>query len=450
MLITERELRIIELLKQYCPEWEAKTDDEGYVCTQTCDNRTITVRFIHITRDKTGSFWSRILIYNTEAGEDTIFRGTINISSDIDIMRKLKEWELNRPSDEPTFTDCVIPLIKQFDHALHRQAFEGSYIRLISLVEFVNKLPEQKPPLIEGLVNQGEVIMIYGPSGVGVTTFLMNLAAHTIAGREFLGFAIQHPLKVGYWHFEGSPWEMKAKADKLSRELRGFNENLLYRREYKFKISDADGEATLRNIIEDHELEILIIDNLPNFRGSCNENDASEMTDFVMNPLCNIAGSTGCAIIFAHHTGRETKDKRTGRIIYPIAPRGSTEIEGNCDMTLRYCWDETDANLRSLESHKRRASDKEEIKKTLRINLLTELLQEVEREVGEQEFSLYLSAEEIKAMRLGLELTQKQLAKRIGTSEKSVKNWEAGKATPEDRFRRKLWELQTEKLAEGI
>lgn len=455
MLISDRVLRTIELAKQFCPGWEIAPEEEGYKCIRSFDDHTATVRLLEVVTDRSQNYNIRVLIYDSRDGdEDPIFRGRINISDDSNIVEKFNRWELTVALDNTVqvkkISAPIRSLLKNFDHALHRQAFEGSQIYLSTLLEFVSRLPEQKPPLIEGLINQGEIIMFYGPTNVGVTTLFMNLAAHALAGKDFLGFRIPRPVKrVGYLHFEGWPRQMERMAKKLARGFPGFPESLFYLREYTWKISDPDGEATLRNVITNRELEMVFIDNLINFIGSINVNDPSEVTDFVMSRLSNVSGSTGCPIIFAFHSGQPSLERSTGRTTHPGRPMSSVEFPGHSDLTVRYSFGDTREDPRILETDKIRSSETPSFRREIQHHPLTELLTLVEEPEAE-EIAPFVSSEMVKEIREKLGLTQQELANKIGAGERTIKTWEAGDSAPQDEFRKKLWELYRETELEEI
>jgi DNA-binding transcriptional regulator YiaG len=437
---------ILELVKQYDAGWTGEIEPEGYKFTK----ETLKVRFLN-TRLEKGDYHSRVLVYSEDISIDPIYVKRADISDDqkieYDIRKPIEDTQLEEEKAEQ-----IVSLIKHFRHALHRQALEGSQIHLVSLAEFVNKLPERKPPLVEGLINQAEIVMLYGPTGHGVTTLMLNMAAHVIFGRDFLGFKIPRPIpNVGYLHFEGWPLDMEVKAKRLAKEFPGLPDKLFYHREYSFKITDPDGEATLRNIILNRELELLFIDNLINYIGGINVNDPNEVTNFVMNRLSNVSGSTGCAIVFGWHTGQASVSKRTGELVHPQRPMASIEFAGHSDLTARYARHPTREDIhvfQCTEDDKRRASDKATFRIETGLNPLTELITFADTE--QERIAPAISPEHIREIRKKRGESQEQFAKAVGISESSIKRWENGKAVPEDRFRRTLWELQMELEAKDI
>ena len=457
-MIDDRILRVIELTKQYCPGWEIMPEEEGGLKgVRSFGDYTTTVRLLHIAQDENHNNFARALIYDSREGDDPIFRSRLNISDSTEIMEKFRKWKLDVAPD-PDRVVKEIPkevksLIEHSDHALHTQAFEGSQIYLPTLTEFIKQLPERKPPLIVGFADQGDVIMFYGPTGHGITSLMLNIAAHLMFGRDFLGLKIPRPVpNIGYLHTEGSARVMEEKAKRLAKLFPGFPDKLFYIREGRFKITDPDGEATLRNIATNRNLEACFIDNLINFIAGINVNDPNEVSNFVMNRISNVAVVTGCTFFFAWHTGQPTLSRRTGNLFHPLTPMSSIEFAGHSDLTCRYAKDPSREGPRIwqvTEDDKRRSTDKLLFRMEAQQNPLTELitLADSEEEVTP---APYLGKEDIKALREKRGWTQNQLADEIGTTVREIRRWEKGEAEPGDEFRRKLWALQSQDMAEDI
>ena len=451
MLLADRD-KVVELAKKLCPGFLVEATGEEFTFTQELSG--LRIRFFSINTDRYEDFHSRIIIQDKDITDEAIFRKRLDISDDQEIDVKLRDplhYILSNKLDtEGTkqLTDIVCSVVREFDHALHRTAEEGAEIQMLPIEEFIKNIPERKP-LVEGLINQGEVVMCFAPTNAGATMLLLNLAACCVTGRDFLGFKIPEPLKVGYWDFENDPVEMESRIKALNREFPGFKDKLIYYRDYEHKIGNIGGEATLKKLILKHDLDILIPDNLPSFKGEHEEN-TDEIVDPVMIPLCNAAGFTRCAIVFPHHTKKEAKVKG-GYVRYPDEPRGFTEIEGKCDASYKYIpIDDRDnhvsiaanSTIREFKSRKIRATNKRHFRMVVTINPLNHYITQVGDElVEEPEVVLPMNPEQIRELRTKLNITQKELADRIETSERSVIRWEKGEADPQEEQRRKLWEL---------
>lgn len=445
---------MVELAATYCPQWAGSSTTDGFIFKHK--DGTLELRFYHIVQDSFKEFRVRMVFFDRSIADEALFRTHANISDDYETERKISEtlayaigqrFQDSKRGDATAVT--FVQLIKEFSHALHVQADEGSRTRMAGISEFLKHLPEHRT-LIDGLIDQGEVVMLYAPSGKGASTFLMNLMFCAWTGTTFLDdFKIPEPLRVGYVQYEGSPWETLDRFKRLSQAFPGFDyEQIPFHREYERKLSDPDAEATWRNLIEDNDLDILIPDDFSSFRGNYDENSSND-TKEVVNRMSNAAVATGSAIIFPHHVGKETEDKRTGRIYYPLTPRGSTEIEGKCDGSFRFVPDpERPRELRLLDSHKVRSSSRGEVHKVLTYDEGTMLVREASildrRDLlePEPEEAPFQDPKDITRLREQMGLTQGQLAERIGAGVRSVNGWEAGRSSPQAKYRARLEALR--------
>jgi DNA-binding transcriptional regulator YiaG len=429
---SDREQQILDLVAEYCPGWQGTvTGPNAFNFTQGDAN----VRTVDIRETRQGDYSSRVLIYMGE-DEKPISRERVIMSSDKRIEEYLMDLDISEQSKM-----AITELLVELAHACHKQAEIGAELEPLTIGEFIDQGPEEKPPLIERIINEGEVVMIYGPSGVGCSVLLLNLLAHASLGIDFNSFVVPQPVNCCYIDFELPLAESKRRLSRITHVYPELRTRLKYLREYRFRISEPGGEATLRRLIRRHNIKLLALDNFPSFIGSIDPNDAGEVTDFVMVRLCNVAASEKCSIIFTHHTGKVITQK-SGKFVVPEQPRGSTEIEGKCDMTFRYTWNEPDFSLRKLESRKTRGIDSSSVEAYFSLNKLTMLLHEELMYKEEQEPTPRpISPQEIREIRERLNLTQEQLAERLSVDSRSVKRWEAGENKPGADYRRKLRNL---------
>jgi DNA-binding transcriptional regulator YiaG len=430
---SDRERQILDLMGEYCPEWQGTvTGPNAFRFTQG----DVTIRTVDIRETRQGDYSSRALIYMGK-DEKPIARERVIISSDRKIEEYLKDLDINGENKT-----LISELLVELAHACHKQAEIGAELEPLSVGEFIDQAPDEKPPLIERIINEGEAVMIYGPSGVGCSVLLLNLLAHASLGIDFNSFVVPQPVNCCYIDFELPLAESKRRLSRIARVYPELRTRLKYLREYRFRISEPGGEATLRRLIRRHNIKLLALDNFPSFIGSIDPNDAGEVTDFVMVRLCNVAASEKCGIIFPHHTGKIIRQK-SGKVVVPEQPRGSTEIEGKCDMTFRYTWDEFNPSLRKLESRKTRGIDSSQVEAYFGLNKLTMLLrEELMDEEEEEPTPRPISPQEIREIREKLNLTQEELAEKLSVDPRSVKRWEAGESKPSAECRKKLWSLE--------
>ncbi|MFC1905190.1 AAA family ATPase [Chloroflexota bacterium] len=446
--------KIIESVASFNPAWKGQATSSSYIFKLATEK--MEVRFYNILQERNLEFSAKVIVFNYNVKKDALWRTRITISDDYHIETHIASVVANAVSSHSNNSELghqigklIMDLVKDFSHALNKHVEEGARIKMVGIRSLVENLPKKKV-LIENFVNQGEVIMIYAPSGKGASTLLLNMVLCCWTATSFIGFKIPKPLRVGYWQFEGSPWETLERLETMAKSFNNFDIDLIpCQREYERQLSDPDARATWRNLILDHELDILVPDDFSSFRGAFDENNANDMST-AGKLLGNIAAGTGCAIVFPHHTGKATEEKRTGRLLYPYSYRGSSEIEGKVDGAFRFVPDaERPKDMRLLESVKLRATAKSEVRKALVYSEDTLIVREAllsEQPVSEAERNTeeapFFSPEDIRRLREKCSMTQKQFADRVGTHEKTVYRWEHNDGTPQAEHRKRLKSLE--------
>jgi AcrR family transcriptional regulator len=121
----------------------------------------------------------------------------------VQLGNKIVAMAGNRDTDPETFNTSIKQLVDLQQPTA--PAFTSS-----RLTECGSWDIAQRDPVIEGVVNKGDVLIVSAPSKARKTWFLMNLAVHAATGREFLGMQCRRS-KVLYVDFELSQDALKAR-----------------------------------------------------------------------------------------------------------------------------------------------------------------------------------------------------------------------------------------------
>ncbi len=198
-------------------------------------------------------------------------------------------------------------------------------------------------------LNLGGGMLLAGPTGVGKSSFAMDLAMSFGAGLERFGFKPARPLKsliVQAENDDGDLYEMQAG---VGRGL-GFTAEQLaevFARVQFVTIDDLCGEAFLRELALLLELarpDILWLDNLLSYLGG-DVSSQEVVSKFLRNGLNPLLHRFGCACILIHHTnkppsGKEKPQWQAGD--YAYLGSGSSEIAN---------WARAVIAIRSIGSH---------------------------------------------------------------------------------------------------
>ena len=221
----------------------------------------------------------------------------------------------------------------------------------------VRSIGDLRPPpildpnvLIEkNFLNLGGGMVLAGPTGVGKSSFAMDLAMSFGAGLERFGFKPARPLKSLIVQAENDDRDLYEMQAGVGRGL-GFTPEQLaevFARVKFVTIDDLCGEAFLRELALLLELarpDILWIDNLLSYLGG-DVSSQEVVSKFLRNGLNPLLHRFGCACILIHHTnkpasGKEKPDWQAGDLAY--LGSGSAEIAN---------WARAVIAIRSIGSH---------------------------------------------------------------------------------------------------
>ena len=214
--------------------------------------------------------------------------------------------------------DLIADEVKKFKEAqaykASGQCFADSNLNVTEILNY----PEPEC-LIEGIIDQDSVGFLYSASGLGKTTFMVNMMLCVATGTKFLG----RPVKKGrvlYIAGEGQaligqlvrawkaahPWAHLADEDftlhKVALMLEG-----------KAPVADATAHIT------ENEYVAVVVDTLNNSAGTLGENDSTGMSLLMAAGRTLIAGVPSSTLVFVHHSGYDREHMRGSTALYASA-----------------------------------------------------------------------------------------------------------------------------------
>lgn len=195
--------------------------------------------------------------------------------------------------------------------------------------------------LVDQVVGEGDLVILYGQPGGGKTFVLLDLVAAACLGREWIGnwqpdngwkgrFRVNRPLTVAYCPTEGVgglPDRFRATADFWGIHA-GTLPNLFVLRE-GVQLFDGRARNSIQQLAHDWQsqplppLDLLIVDTLAGALAGGDENSARDV-GIALDNLRYTMNRLGCAVILAHHT-RKSDDTE----------RGSSALRGAADTMLQ-------------------------------------------------------------------------------------------------------------------
>ncbi len=182
--------------------------------------------------------------------------------------------------------------------------------------------------IVKGLLSQGAMSVVYGPSNSGKTFLALDLAFHIAIGSAWRGRRIRQAA-VLYLAAEGgrgvanriAALKMETGVCEVPLALRRAGLDLLHNQANLQELVDL-ARAVQENF---PELPLLIvIDTLSRIMAGGDENSAADMTALIRN-IDAIREATGAHIMLVHHTGKDTARGARGHSSLRAAT--DTEIE---------------------------------------------------------------------------------------------------------------------------
>ena len=157
-------------------------------------------------------------------------------------------------------------------------------------------------------LQKGGSLLITAQSGIGKSSFAMQMAMSWACGRELFGIPAKHPLKIGILQAEGDVGDMAQSFQGVMSGMRLNNDEraLAKANLHFFNESSKRGQDIIdmaRKIIVRHKLDVIVLDPLLAYMGG-NINDGTDVTNFCRGLLEPMLKETGCIAIVIHHEGK--------------------------------------------------------------------------------------------------------------------------------------------------
>ena len=185
--------------------------------------------------------------------------------------------------------------------------------------------------LVKGWLGAEQMSVIYGPSNVGKSFFVLDLAFHIAANKEWQGARVNggpvlYLATEGGNAFRNRVYALKQQQDEADVPLaiRASPVDLLN--------PEADMPelgALCKQIETTHgKLAMIVVDTLSRAMAGGDENGPTDMTAFIRN-LDALRDYTGAHILIVHHTGKDTAQGARGHSSLRAATDTEIELENN-------------------------------------------------------------------------------------------------------------------------
>lgn len=200
-----------------------------------------------------------------------------------------------------------------------------------------DNLPDLAPELISGVLRQGHKMLVSGPSKVGKSWLLIELARAIATGGEWIGFECRQG-HVVYVNLEIDRASFLHRIKDLDEHLDGMDVearkrlHILNLRGHAASIA-ALAPRIIRKVQKmSVDVSAIIIDPLYKVMGNADENAAGDVAQF-LNVFDHIAEAVGCSMVYCHHfskgaqDGKRSLDMASGSGVFGRDPDASLAIE---------------------------------------------------------------------------------------------------------------------------
>lgn len=211
-----------------------------------------------------------------------------------------------------------------------------------SLQDALEDLPPLDPPLIEGVLRQGQKMLVVGPSKAGKSYALMQLAIAIAEGGRWFGWQCAQG-KVLYVNLEIAKATCYNRFDEIYKAL-----GRTPKRSGDIKVWNLRGSAIpmdklapklIRRALKEHFIAVIIDPLYKIITGD--ENSADQMAAFC-NQFDKVCTELGCAVIYCHHhskgvqSNKRSMDRASGSGVFARDPDALLDlIELNVTDALR-------------------------------------------------------------------------------------------------------------------
>ena len=190
----------------------------------------------------------------------------------------------------------------------------------------------QNTIIANDILDVGGLLLVVGPTSVGKSYFLLQVAMHLVTGTPVVGqWAVPRPFATYLVQAEIGRKRFQSRVSKLWANFHAESSAELWLESpYDLKLDTPEGLAALEAVVVEKGVEVLIIDPLRPFHNR-DENKSDEMQR-LFDSFLRLQFKYDVAIVFGHHDRKPSPDG-FGKSIYKT--RGNTVITDRPDTSFR-------------------------------------------------------------------------------------------------------------------
>lgn len=328
------------------------------------------------------------------------------------------------------------------------QASDSDYGPPQSLQQFLSTI-EVKPQAISGLASRGELVMVFGITGIGKSSLLEYIIACACAGVNIADlFLVMQPLKCLFIDVQMAPAEVGLRFETLFNALGRGLENFSIKSYSDFDITKPEAQKWLYDTVKQGGYDVWAIDPFEDIH-HLKENDTADMQR-VVAPMRKVVNELNCVGLIGHHAGGDQYDNK-GRLL-PKKPRGATAITDRMDTVIELIGTENECEKLFHVRKQRKSLMPRQNDIVLKYDPETLLMSlggptaivRAYREGAKDRYEILSTLLQIKAFGL----TDKAIGEEVGVGRNTITRYVSGIRKPPEAVKAKLEEL-LKRLQEG-
>jgi len=235
--------------------------------------------------------------------------------------------------------------------------------------------------IVPGIIPEAGCGLLVSAPKVGKTRIAIEMALGLATGRKPLGIAMKRPLAVGFFSLEDGEYLFSSRLNgSLNKDQGRFKFHWdghikpdlsweppqpmsLFTNFAQIDLSDDTDKQRLLETINRYELKLVVIDTLSMAIGKSDVSNSKDMYA-ILKDIKTIAKSTGCAIMFIHHTRKRVFEK--GESIQEMV-LGSTALHAWADFIMSLAAQEEEGSLLRLSVQTKMGNDLHYVGQDLKI-----------------------------------------------------------------------------------
>lgn len=210
-------------------------------------------------------------------------------------------------------------IAEQFRNALseHKTTLDPLTPQYIPAVEMIQRNPELREPIIEGLLRRGEVMNVIAPPKLRKSWMVLNLLLSVASGRDWLHF----PTCPGRCLLIDNELHPQTLAKRIPRVMQVMGLELediadrLFVESLRGRLCDIYGMGGYFNAIKPGTFDLIVLDAWYRFQPKGEDENSNAAICAAYNQLDRYAAQLACAFVVIHHA---SKGVQTGKAVTDV------------------------------------------------------------------------------------------------------------------------------------